>query len=130
MPADFLKSERRWIVIIPVAIIVVSVVVWFVTRETLSKTIRIATAQDGGPYHEFGEALKKFLISRDETIERSSVDLYFFSRGCFNPADRIGQATQLVRAELRSDQAFSVFILQGGNLISKIQMKILNYPSP
>ena len=130
MPADFLKSERRWIVIIPVAIIVVSVVVWFVTRETLPKIIRIATAQDGGPYHEFGEALKKFLISRDETIERSSVDLNFVSRGCFNPADRIGQATQLVRAELRSDQAFSVFILQGGNLISEIQMKILNCPSP
>ena len=64
MPADFLKSERRWIVIIPVAIIVVSVVVWFVTRETLPKTIRIATAQDGGLYHEFGEALQKSLEER------------------------------------------------------------------
>ncbi|MCH1497718.1 MAG: TAXI family TRAP transporter solute-binding subunit [Akkermansiaceae bacterium] len=64
MPTDFLKSERRWIVIIPVAIIVVSVVVWFVTRETLPKKIRIATAQDGGLYHEFGEALQKSLEER------------------------------------------------------------------
>ena len=38
--------------------------------------------------------------------------------------------TQLTHEELRSDQAFSIFILQCGNLISKIQMKILNCPSP
>ncbi len=37
--------------------------------------------------------------------------------------------TQLTHEELRSDQAFSIFILQCGNLISKIQMKILNCPS-
>ena len=64
MPTDFLKSERRWIVIIPVAIIVVSVVVWFVTRETLPRTIRVATAHEGGLYHEFGEALQKSLEER------------------------------------------------------------------
>ena len=153
------------------------------------------------------------LISRDETIARSPVDLHFVSRGYFNPPDRIGQAaqvmetlaafkelsvalvaglylvwkrrksqreikeaeyvqmqkdhldiflektleieraqmdtvdidelqdfldqvteiklealTQLTHEELRSDQAFSIFILQCGNLISKIQMKILNCP--
>ena len=38
--------------------------------------------------------------------------------------------TQLTHEELRSDQAFSIFILQCGNLISNIQMKILNCPSP
>ncbi len=34
--------------------------------------------------------------------------------------------TQLTHEELRSDQSFSIFLLQCANLISKIQMKILN----
>lgn len=42
----------------------ISVVVWFTTRDTLPKTIRIATAHDGGLYHEFGEALQKSLGER------------------------------------------------------------------
>ncbi|MDB4731149.1 TAXI family TRAP transporter solute-binding subunit, partial [Akkermansiaceae bacterium] len=223
MPADFLKSERRWIVIIPVAIIVVSVVVWFVTRETLPKTIRIATAQDGGLYHEFGEALQKSLeertgrkvelIQTEGSVENAkllregeadvaivqggsssfddlsviaplypevvhilarsnlsldsvadlkshrvvfgpsgsgmrasaerllehygilgevtdSSDVYF--KGFLDQVTEIKlkALTQLTHEELRSDQAFSIFILQCGNLISKIQMKILNCPSP
>jgi len=61
MPIDYLKTERRWLAIIPIAIIIISVIVWFATRDTLPKTIRIATAQEGGLYHEFGEALQKSL---------------------------------------------------------------------
>ena len=34
--------------------------------------------------------------------------------------------TQFTHEELRSDQAFSIFLLQCANLISKIQMKILH----
>lgn len=61
MPIDSLKSERRWLAIIPIAVIIISVIVWFATRDTLSKTIRVATAHEGGLYHEFGEALQKSL---------------------------------------------------------------------
>ena len=34
--------------------------------------------------------------------------------------------TKFTHEELRSDQAFSIFLLQCANLISKIQMKILH----
>ena len=46
---------------IPVLLIVFSVVVWLVTRETLPRTIRVATAEKGGLYSEFGEALRSSL---------------------------------------------------------------------
>ena len=64
MPIDYLKAERRWIVIIPIAIMVISLIVWFATRDTLPKTIRVATAHEGGLYHEFGESLKRSLEER------------------------------------------------------------------
>ena len=38
---------------------------------------------------------------------------------------KLAALTQLTHEELRSDQAFSIFLLQCVNLISKIQMKIL-----
>ena len=55
---------RRRLALIPIFLIVVSVLVWLITRDTLPGTIRIATAQEGGLYHEFGEALKKSLEQR------------------------------------------------------------------
>ena len=64
MPVDYLKTGRRWLALIPIAIIVISVAVWFTTRDTLPGTIRIATAHDGGLYHEFGTALQKSLEER------------------------------------------------------------------
>ncbi len=64
MPVDYFKAERRWLAIIPVAIIVISVIVWFATRDTLPKTIRVATAHEGGLYHEFGESLQASLERR------------------------------------------------------------------
>ena len=61
MPTDYLKIGRRWFALIPVVIILISIIVWFSTRETLPKTIRIATANEGGLYHEFGKALEQSL---------------------------------------------------------------------
>jgi len=61
LPIEYLKSERRWIALAPIAIIIISVGVWFATRDTLPGTIRIATAHEGGLYHEFGTALKRSL---------------------------------------------------------------------
>ena len=42
---------------------------------------------------------------------------------------KLAALTQLTHEELRSDQAFSIFLLQCANLISKIQLKILNCSS-
>ena len=61
MPIDYLKTGRRWLALIPVAIILASIAIWFSTRETLPKTIRVATANKGGLYHEFGKALEQSL---------------------------------------------------------------------
>lgn len=49
---------------IPVLLIVFSVVVWLATRETLPRKIRIATAEEGGLYSEFGEALRQSLAEQ------------------------------------------------------------------
>ena len=38
--------------------------------------------------------------------------------------------TRFTQEELRSDQSFEIFLLQCGNLISKIQMKIQNCSQP
>ncbi len=64
MVIPYLKSKRRWLALIPVTLIVLSVLVWFTTRDTLPKEIRIATAHNGGLYHEFGEALQESLEER------------------------------------------------------------------
>lgn len=64
MPMDFLRTARKWLAIVPLAIIVTSVTVWLATRDTLPKTIRVATAEQGGLYHEFGEALQASLERR------------------------------------------------------------------
>ncbi|MFT6180441.1 MAG: hypothetical protein ACJAQT_004005 [Akkermansiaceae bacterium] len=60
MPTDFLKAERRWLAITPIAIIIL-VIVWFSTHDTLPKIFRIATAHEGSFYHEFGKALRMSL---------------------------------------------------------------------
>ena len=64
--------------------------------------------------------------------EQSDGPSYGFLQGFLDQVTEIKleALTQLTHEELRSDQAFSIFILQCGNLISKIQMKILNCPSP
>ena len=57
-------SLRRWITWGLVALIVVCVVAWFVTREVLPREIRIATATKGGFYYKFASALKPHLERR------------------------------------------------------------------
>lgn len=64
MPIPFCKFEGHRLALIPVAIMMISIIVWFATRATLPATLRIATAQEGGLYHEFGEALEKSLEER------------------------------------------------------------------
>lgn len=56
-----LRYLRKRPALIPILLIVFSVVVWLVTRETLPRTIRVATAEKGGLYAEFGEALRSSL---------------------------------------------------------------------
>lgn len=51
-------------VIVPLTLFVGSVAIWLFTKERLPKTLRIATAKQGGLYHEFGEALAKSLTRR------------------------------------------------------------------
>ena len=101
-----LKSECHWIALVSIAIIAISVVFWLATRDSLPKTIRIAPAHEGELYHEFGEALKKSLISRDEPVGRSPDDLCLIPGVILIRRIEPGQATQLIREELRSDQGF------------------------
>lgn len=64
MPMDFLVKARKWLAIVPIAAIVISVAVWLTTRDTLPRKIRLATAKENGLYHAFGEALRASLERR------------------------------------------------------------------
>lgn len=64
MDASPTSRINRWMVIVPVALIVGSIAIWHLTKERLPGTIRIATAKQGGLYHEFGEALATSLSRR------------------------------------------------------------------
>ncbi len=55
---------RKWLALVPAALIVGSIAVWWFTRERLPRTIRIATALPGGLYREFGDALRDSLARR------------------------------------------------------------------
>ncbi len=57
---------NRWMVCLAVALIVGSIGIWHFTKERLPRTIRIATAKQGGLYHEFGQALAKSLTRRSD----------------------------------------------------------------
>jgi len=52
------KAIRKWATWIIAIVFVISLGVWFVRRETLPRTIRIATAEKDGLYHKLGLALK------------------------------------------------------------------------
>lgn len=64
MPLHFFKAQPLRLAWIPLVVIAVSLVTWFTTRETLPATIRVATAHEGGLYHEFGQALKDSLEAK------------------------------------------------------------------
>ena len=51
-PSSSLKSECRWIALVSIAIIAISVVFWFATRDFFTKKILIAPAHEGQLYYE------------------------------------------------------------------------------
>ena len=51
----------RWTLL---GVIAACIVIWYVTRETLPREIRIATAEKGGLYHRVGARLQKHLAAR------------------------------------------------------------------
>jgi len=55
---------RRWITWTMLAVLVLSLLVWYSTRDHLPSRIRIATGPVGGQYHEFGLLLKSILERR------------------------------------------------------------------
>jgi TRAP transporter TAXI family solute receptor len=55
------KTMRRWIGIAMLGVLVVSVTVWFATREVLPGKIGLATARRGGLYFEFGTEFSRYL---------------------------------------------------------------------
>ncbi|MBC8870083.1 MAG: TAXI family TRAP transporter solute-binding subunit [Planctomycetes bacterium] len=73
------KTIGKWATWIIAIVFVISLGVWFLGRDTLPRTIRIATAEEDGLYHKLGLALKSPIeerIHRDVVIESTegSVD--------------------------------------------------------
>jgi len=57
-----LRRGLEWVM---VGVLVVSVVAWYATRDTLPRQIRIATGAKGGQYYKLGEHLKAILEARE-----------------------------------------------------------------
>ncbi len=57
-------SLHRWIVLVMVTVLVASVATWWFTLPRLPNPIRIATAEQGGLYHEVGSILARELKAR------------------------------------------------------------------
>lgn len=55
---------RRWMAWSMAAVCVASLAAWYFTRDTLPRTIRIATSPEGGLYHRVGDLLKPVLEKR------------------------------------------------------------------
>ena len=55
---------RRWVTWFMATILVASLVTWFVTRDTLPEPIKLATAVEGGLYHELGQRLDELLQNK------------------------------------------------------------------
>lgn len=58
------KAIRKWVTWIVLILFVISLGVWFLRREPLPRTIRIATGEDEGLYHLLGDTLKPHLAQR------------------------------------------------------------------
>ncbi|MCI5165413.1 MAG: hypothetical protein D3903_04825 [Candidatus Electrothrix sp. GM3_4] len=58
--------EQKKILISLVVLLIIAGLIgtWFYTRDTLPKTIRIASGSKGGEYYQIGEELEKKLIFR------------------------------------------------------------------
>ncbi len=57
-------SYRKWMGWIMASVLVLSLIGWYVTRETLPREIRIASASEGGLYHRFALALGQAIEKR------------------------------------------------------------------
>lgn len=58
------KTIRNWATWIVVFAFVISLGVWILGRDTLPRTIRIATGEEKGLYHQLGDALKLPLMEQ------------------------------------------------------------------
>ena len=58
------KTIRKWFAWSVLALLIVCVVTWYATRETLPQKIRIASAKQGGLYFSFANVLKPLLEKR------------------------------------------------------------------
>ena len=55
------KTLRRWLGFVMLGVVVVSIMTWFATRESMPREIRLATAKSGGLYAEFATNFKPYL---------------------------------------------------------------------
>ena len=58
------KTIRKWTTWIIAIVFVISLGVWFLRRDTVPRTVRIATGEEGGLYYRLGSALKSSLAER------------------------------------------------------------------
>ena len=59
-------TVRRVVTFVMFSILLISLVTWYLTRETLPGRIRVATGTTGGLYHDFALRIKKLLEDRFE----------------------------------------------------------------
>jgi len=59
--SGLLQFGVRWILL---GAVIAAIVIWFVTRETLPREIKIATGEEGGLYHRVAERLREHLAKR------------------------------------------------------------------
>jgi len=57
------KRIRKWISLGVLFIFVTSLTAWFFGRDRLPRSIRIATAEEGGLYYKIGHDIKPFLVA-------------------------------------------------------------------
>ncbi|MEO2023724.1 MAG: TAXI family TRAP transporter solute-binding subunit [Pirellulaceae bacterium] len=58
------KNIRRWVYLGAVLLFTLSLGAWFLGRDRLPRTIRIATGNDGGLYYKLGEAISPILSQK------------------------------------------------------------------
>lgn len=93
------SNLRHWITGSMVAVLVLSLIAWYVTRDHLPATVRLATGAPGGQYHEFGVLFKSIIEKNTST----RVELI--------PSEGSRQNNQL----LQSGKA-DLMIVQGGSV--------------
>lgn len=109
------KLIRRWAFWGMGLVLVGSIVVWFVTLDTLPPTIRIATGQTGGGYHRYATALSLVLQSRDHPVELET------TRGSGDNVERLKTKT----AHLGIVQAGAV-PLEGVAVIAPLALEVVH----